>query len=180
MVGVPGAGKSQFAAEFAKMFHAPRLDIGLLESVSQDEPALYAMSLELLREVMKTRQTIVFEGATDKRTRRMELAKLARQAGYKILFVWVQTDIATAQLRWTKTTGGSEADYEAKVRQFSAPHPSEPCVVISGRHTYTTQARTLLRRLVAIGGLSDRITQAQSGAEQSQPAQPRRIVPRRG
>lgn len=138
------------------MFHAPRLNAGLLESLSSDETATSTASKELLQEMMKTGQTIVFEGATSKRTQRMELAKLARAAGYKILFVWVQADTVTAQMRWMKATGGSEADYETKIRQFSAPHPSEPCVVISGHHTYTTQARTLLRRLVEIGGVSAR------------------------
>lgn len=150
MVGVPGAGKSQFAAEFSEMFHAPYLDSGILTALSDDEAAVNYASGTLLKELMKTHQTIVFEGATEKRAWRVELAKTARAAGYKILFVWVQTDLATAKMRWLKANDNDEAAFDAKIKQFSSPHPSEPCVVISGRHTYNTQARTLLKRLADV------------------------------
>jgi len=150
MVGVPGAGKSQFAAEFSEMFHAPHLDSGILAALSDDEAAVNYASGALLKELMKTHQTIVFEGATEKRAWRVELAKTARAAGYKVLFVWVQTDLATAKMRWLKANDNDEATFDAKIKQFSSPHPSEPCVVISGRHTYNTQARTLLKRLADV------------------------------
>lgn len=150
MVGVPGAGKSQFAAEFSEMFHAPHLDSSILVALSDDEAAVNYASGALLKELMKTHQTIVFEGATEKRAWRVELAKTARAAGYKVLFVWVQTDLATAKMRWLKANDNDEATFDAKIKQFSPPHPSEPCVVISGRHTYNTQARTLLKRLADV------------------------------
>ena len=147
MVGVPGAGKTQFASEFAEMFGAPRLDCAVLAELSDDETKVNLASGAILKELMKTRQTIVFEGATEKRAWRMELARAARAAGYKVLLVWVQTDLPTAKARWMKTKGGDEALFEHKMKQFSAPHASESCIVISGRHTYTTQARALLKKL---------------------------------
>lgn len=147
MVGVPGAGKTQFATEFAEMFGAPRLDCEVLTELSDNETKVNLASGAILKELMKTRQTIIFEGATEKRAWRGELARAARAAGYKVLLVWVQTDLPTAKARWMKARGGDEALFEQKLKQFSAPHPSESCVVISGRHTYNTQARTLLKKL---------------------------------
>lgn len=147
MVGIPGAGKTQFATEFAEMFHAPRLDSDILSELSGDAAAVDATAGTLLKELMKTRQTVVFEGATERRVWRAELMKLAQQAGYKVLFVWVQTDAATAKQRWLKARGGDIATFDQKMKQFSAPHDSEPCLVISGRHTFNSQAKALLRRL---------------------------------
>lgn len=149
MVGIPGAGKTQFATEFAEMFHAPRLDSDILSELSGDAAAVDATAGTLLKELMKTRQTVVFEGATERRVWRAELMKLAQQAGYKVLFVWVQTDAVTAKQRWLKLRRKDEASFQHKLSQFSAPHTSEPYVVISGRHTYSTQARAVLTRLSA-------------------------------
>lgn len=147
MVGAPGAGKTHFANEFAKMFGAARLDSGVLKDLSNDEAAIRATSLKLLEQMLTTRQTIIFEGATEKRAWRSEIIRLARAAGYKVLFVWVQTDQITARTRWVRLHRQSEELFDEYFRQFSPPHPSEPYVVISGRHTYNTQARTVLKRL---------------------------------
>lgn len=147
MVGVPGAGKSQFAAEFSKMFHAPWLDSGLLEALSEDTERVQQTSGALLQEMMKTRQTILFEGATERRSWRAELGRMARANGYNILFVWVQADASTAKHRWLKQRRGEVEQFEQKIKQFSPPHDSEPYIVISGHHTFNTQAKTLLRQL---------------------------------
>ena len=37
--------------------------------------------------------------------------------------------------------------FDDAVRQFSEPHVHEKPIVISGKHTYATQARTILSRL---------------------------------
>ena len=152
MVGIPGAGKSQFAREFAKMFGAPVFDVDLLRQLSSQESLLSPIASQILQEMMKTKQTLIYEGLTERRSWRAELSRLARMSGYRVLFVWVQTDVPTARSRWLKQhrdSGAEQAEnlFEQKLKQFSPPHTVEPSVVISGRHTYTTQARTLLRRL---------------------------------
>ncbi|MBO9600754.1 MAG: hypothetical protein J7559_23390, partial [Cohnella sp.] len=37
--------------------------------------------------------------------------------------------------------------HDAAVRRFSAPHSTEKPIVISGKHTYATQAKMVLRKL---------------------------------
>ncbi len=148
-VGMPGAGKTQFSEQFAEMFGAPRISTDVLDSLGGEANATNDVALQLLVEFMKSKQTIVYDGASEKRVSRAELTRVARLAGYKILFVWVQTDLATAKMRWTKSRQGDESQFEQLMRQFSAPHISEPYVVISGRHTYSTQAKTVLRKLSA-------------------------------
>ena len=146
-VGMPGAGKTQFSEKFAETFGAPILSTDKLSSLTGDDKLVQETSTELLKQFMKTKQTIVYDGATEKRVDRAELVHMAREAGYKVLFVWVQTDLATAQSRWTKSRHGDESKFEQLMRQFSAPHESESYVVISGRHTYSAQAKTVLRKL---------------------------------
>ena len=147
MVGMPGAGKTQFSEKFAETFGAPRIGTDILETLGGEADATNEAALQLLKEFLKSKQTIVYDGASEKRVSRAELARAARLAGYKILFVWVQTDLATAKSRWTKSRRADESEFEQLMRQFSAPHESEPFVVISGRHTYSTQAKTVLRKL---------------------------------
>lgn len=144
-VGVPGSGKTHFAEQFAETFSAPLISHHRLQDIAADESMINAIMPKLLKEVMKTKQTIVFEGATDRRVERMELAKLARENGYKILFVWVQADQNTSKQRALRQM--SLENYERLLARFSSPHKTEQYVVISGRHTYGTQAKTILKRL---------------------------------
>lgn len=151
MVGLPGSGKTFFAQQFAETFHAPYLDTRAI--------ALYAGSAEnadiiaegFAKEIVKTGQTFVFEGTMDTRVKRTEFAKWARSKGYQPLLVWVQTDNKTAMQRSLKNYDMTREEYEKLIRNFSAPHPSESPVVLSGKHTYATQAKVILSRLSSAG-----------------------------
>ncbi len=147
LVGAPGSGKTQFANEFAKMFNTPLISTTNLETLSSDNKAITETTLTLLEEFLKTKQTIILDGTTDQRTIRMRITRLAKKYGYRTLFVWVQTDMVTAKSRWIKLYSSDDGSFEHKLKQFSAPHDSEPYVVISGRHTFNTQARAVLKRL---------------------------------
>lgn len=146
-VGIPGSGKTHFSEKFAETFGAPFLSSKSLSKITIDSNQVQQTSVELLKEFMKTKQTIVYDGPTEKRITRAELVRTAKDAGYKVLFVWVQTDLSTASSRWTKANQDNESEFETLMRHFSAPHESEHYVVISGRHTYPTQAKTVLRKL---------------------------------
>lgn len=149
MVGIPGAGKTQFADKFADTFSAPYVNYHNLQPLSGDDDAIHTATLGILKQVMKSSQTIVYEGETDRRVERTELVRLAHQNGYQVIFVWVQTDPHTAKVRSKKQT--SDHNFEARMRTFSPPHESEPYVVISGKHTYSTQARMVLKKLTEGG-----------------------------
>ncbi len=108
--------------------------------------ANYALSQLLL-----TRQTIVIDGRGDKLADRRELVSLAQKHGYKPLFVWVQTAPATAEQRsvHAKTATMTLEEFDAKVDEFQNPSSAESVLVISGKHTYASQARAVLKRLAA-------------------------------
>lgn len=154
MVGLPGSGKSFFAEHFAETFSAPLISYDKIRdelfnepTFSRDEDEIIGrMADAMLAEITKTKSTLVYEGDSKSRTSRTELAKKIRAAGYQPLFVWVQIDEATAKTRSLKAGMPAEA-YRASLKKFTPLNPSEPSVVISGKHTYASQLKIVLRKL---------------------------------
>lgn len=166
LIGQPGAGKSYFARKFAVIFNAPLVSFDEIRyelfneiTHSDDENLIVARMAGLqLRELLHTRKTIIIDGGHNPRVSRSELGKVARNAGYNILYVWVQTDEKTARSRSLKRSDKIEEDaynrslsdeeFEAQSRKFTAPTEFEKYVVISGRHNFPSQARIILKKLV--------------------------------
>ena len=154
VVGIPGSGKSFFADKFPETFHAPIVSHGrIADHLEHDSDAAGAIALDQLNELVKTHQSIFLDGLADSRTTRSDLARGARTAGYGCLIVWVQTDPATAKNRSSRKNTDtnsrqlSGADYDHAAKQFVPPTAIERPVVISGKHTYATQAKVVLKRL---------------------------------
>lgn len=158
MVGIPGSGKSFFAERFSEMFHAPYVSYDRVMDVGggNEESAAKYMTY-LLHELIKTGHTIIVDGLADTRTQRAELKHLAASAGYKPLFIWVQTDAATAKARALKTSKDrgrplTPHEFDQLAAYFVPLTAMERPVVISGKHTYATQARVVLKHLAAPRG----------------------------
>lgn len=150
MVGIPGAGKSAFAEHFAETFKALLVSSSVIqEELGPEANSIVAQKATnfFLDQLFLTDATIVYDGASDTRTERQELARRARAAGYTPIFVWVQTDPVEAHHRATRRGGLSDTEYDARLRRFSVPHPSENVLVISGKHTYSSQLKIVLKRL---------------------------------
>ena len=156
MTGIPGSGKSFFAEKFADTFHAPyvcQAKIAELAHISEADAT--AVTLYQLQELFKTKQPIVFDGASETRAERAELARMARRAGYETLFVWVQTDITTAKGRATKDIKGktrptrTPEEFDRHIKRFTPPNAIEKPMVVSGKHTYASQAKVVLKKLSA-------------------------------
>lgn len=165
-IGYPGVGKSFFARKFVDMFNAPLVSFDEIRyelfneiTHSDDENLIVARVAGLqLRELFKTHKTIVIDGGHNPRISRTELARVARNAGYNLLYVWVQADEATARTRSVKRSSSKEEDsfnrslsheeFDTQLRKFTAPTEFEKFVVISGRHNFPSQAKIVLKKLV--------------------------------
>lgn len=143
LIGLPGSGKSYFGSKFAETFGAPYIDLHEIENIAPDASAIADL---LLREIMKTRQTILLEGRGDTKTDRVNLKRTAREHGYESLFIWVQTDTTTCRKRARKNRLDDDT-FDRHARRFSPPASNEDYLVISGKHTYASQAKTVLKRL---------------------------------
>lgn len=152
MAGIPGAGKTAFAEAFAKTFHAPFVHSEELQRIAgvEKRPA-NIVAAKLLAELLKTGHTLVFEGDTSSRATRLALVKTVTQAGYKPLLVWVQTETTEAKRRSLRKRDGLAAltpeEFEHAVKRFTPPSANEKPVVISGKHTYATQLKIVLKHL---------------------------------
>ena len=155
MVGIPGSGKSTFAEKFSHTFNAPLVDLDKILPRARDEAAADELLMLQLEEIIRTKSSLIVEADASSRIRRTELAKFLRAHDYEPLFVWVQTDAETAKQRTAKAKKISPEQYISALKRFSPPHPSEQAIVISGKHTYASQAKIILKHLSA-----DRAVQA--------------------
>ena len=166
VIGVPGSGKSFFARQFAAMFSAPLVSPDFVRSqifVSprysrEEDEVIQTLCAQQIDELLKTEKTFLVDGGLNIRADRLELAKLARTAGYGTLIVWVQTDEPTSYSRATKRNARhpgdlynsplTEEQFDMLTKRLSPPSAQEPFVVISGKHTYATQAKVVLKKLI--------------------------------
>jgi len=159
-VGIPGSGKSFFAEHFADIFKAPIISYDLLRrqiftnpAFNDDEDNIIShVANHVLEEVLKTKRTVIYEGKTNLRSERIAIAQKAREAGYEPLFVWVQTEPNAAKLRATKASVEKPAlspeKFAHKLKQFTPPNLSERAIVISGKHTFASQLKIVLKHLI--------------------------------
>ena len=155
MVGVPGSGKSFFAESFAETFNAPYVSLEKIIPLTNSDSDASSLFNAQITELLKTRQSIIVEGETDTRTEREKLARKAKVAGYESLLVWVQTDPTTAKTRSVRASKNkinrtlTTDEYDRIVKRFTPPNTIENPTVISGKHTYATQAKIVLKKLSA-------------------------------
>jgi predicted kinase len=151
MVGIPGSGKSFFADHFATTFNAPYVSVASIsETTDTSDEVATKVADYMLVELLKTGQTIVYDGDMSSRTSRLDIARRARAKGYEPLFVWVQTESVAAKQRATKKSNVraiSSEQFDTAIRRFTAPNAAEKVVVISGKHTYASQLKIILSRI---------------------------------
>ncbi len=166
VIGSPGSGKSFFARQFSETFSAPVVSYDRLRHVlypqanydKSEESTLAAIAEIEIDELLKTGKTFIVDGGGFAKTQRAALRKKASASSYDTLLVWVQTDQNTAKYRSMKRSNRRKDDqynnslssqqYDQLAKRFSAPATNEPSVVISGKHTYPTQAKVVLKKLV--------------------------------
>lgn len=167
VVGIPGAGKSFFAGQFADTFGAPVVSYDKLRTMIFPDPTfsrgedavLQDIANNEIDELLKTHKTFIVDGSVNSRAERAAIERRARAHDYHTLIVWVQTDEPTSQFRATKRSNKRKGDewnvsiteelFNTQVKRLVAPLRSEPVVVISGKHTYATQAKVVLKKLVS-------------------------------
>lgn len=167
VIGLPGAGKSFFARQFADMFGAPLVSHDVIRHTlfeqaqySTEEDALvHAIVDQQIVELLKTGKTIIVDGGMNTRQARFALERQARLRDYGRLIVWVQTDEPTSRNRSLRRSDKRKGDefnspmepgaFDRYRKHFGAPQPSEGALVISGKHTFATQAKVVLRKLVS-------------------------------
>lgn len=156
IVGIPGSGKSFFAEQFSKTFNAPYVDLRSVRDMLPDDDTALTVWNYTLDLLMQTKQTLIMEGSGATVAERRELTNYAHKKGYQALYIWVQTEPQTAKTRATKGIPRQknqhlihESDFNDALQRFEALGASEYYMVISGKHTYASQAKNVLKKLSA-------------------------------
>lgn len=161
VMGIPGAGKSRFAGEFSTMFGAPVIDksrlardiFGVTKVNKTYHDGLDRAFWTLVGEELKSKRAFLVDGNLNTNANRAQLRAAAKKAGYDVLLIWVQTSEAVAESRVVtnkRDARYSEADF-TKLRTVDAPGPRDDYIVVSGQHTFASQARPILKRIAGDG-----------------------------
>ncbi len=166
MVGVPGAGKSHFARQFAQLFHTPLVSYDKIhymlfsepEFTKEEELLVASLMNSQMQELFKTQKTFIIDGAVNSRAARLEVERIAKKNDYGTLTIWVQTDADSAQYRVTSRNKKRDGDkYNSKMteeqfkkyaQRINPPALKEENVVVSGKHTFASQAKAVLKKIV--------------------------------
>lgn len=159
MAGIPGAGKTYFADHFSNTYGLPLISNTHTTQILFEKPdysdneqtIVQRLNLSNLNELLKTQNHIIYDGYSDTRISRYDIAKLAHAFGYTPLIIWVQTDIESASRRATTSSKNyqpmSSDRFEKLVRKFTAPNEKERQIVISGKHLPSSQTRNVVNKL---------------------------------
>lgn len=159
MVGIPGSGRSFFAEHFAETFKAPIISYDKLQQVlfanslcdKTSEKMINRVIYYTLGETLKTERTVVLDGPIFSKEINNLISKITKQFNYEPLYVWAQTDPITAKKRALKHTADkpvmSLGQFEELVKQFNPPKRTTNTIVISGKHTYASQLKIVLKYL---------------------------------
>lgn len=145
--GAPASGKTQFSEQFAKKYHIAYFNLAELR---EEYGLSRKLILMLVRELAKTHKNLVFEGEIDTEKSRAEIRNLLRAAGYSISTIWIQTDAATIRNRLKqryRSVAKAREFYDESVPKLEAPSEVEHPIILSGKHTFETQARHVLAGL---------------------------------
>lgn len=145
--GAPCSGKTTFSQKFANRFKASHYD---LDEIREKYHIDRNIILILLTEIAKTGQTLVIEGGIGTEAERLEVRNILRAASYRSFLIWIQTDVASIRARLGarhRSARKAKVIYEESVKNLEAPSESESPIVISGKHTFETQLRHVLRGL---------------------------------
>lgn len=149
-VGLPGSGKTFFSEQFSDTFNTPYVDYGYYSRVTGDEDSASELADHAINLIIRTGQTMVIEGRGTTKAERKSMVEAAAKKGYEILFIWVQTEPATAEQRAVYNKGATmtQSQFDKKAAAFENLVANEQYAVISGKHTFSSQAKTVLKKLV--------------------------------
>ena len=177
MIGIPGSGKTYFANKFSETFGAPFINTSKIRNriyktptfSKSEESIVENIAEDFLDEALKCNKTVIFEGSLELKKNRQEIERKVKKLGYESIFVWVQTDKNEAKRRATKVqneninqTVMSSEMFERAVKRFTAPSKNDKVAVISGKHTYSTQLRAILRHLASSNARDNSIKKPQT------------------
>ncbi len=168
LFGFPGSGKSYLARNLAneiqlanvsserirnELFQTPRYD-------AQENAVVSHLMDYMCEEFLGAGVSVIYDTNAQRISQRRKLRELARKCRAEYLLIWLQIDVDSAYLRTQgrdrRTSDDKYAEPQTR-RSFDnqasgMQNPqAEDYVVISGKHTFSTQKNTIINRLYQQG-----------------------------
>ena len=145
--GAPCSGRTTFAMKFADKFSLAYYD---LDDIKNEHNLSHKNFLYVLELIARTKQTIVIDGGLTTEKDRSEIRSVLFNAGYEPSLIWIQTDVATLRVRLKtkyRSLAKAKEAYEEAVNEIEAPSDLEHPIILSGKHTFETQAKHVITGL---------------------------------
>lgn len=169
LYGYPGAGKTYFGRQLcnhlqAAHVHSERIRAELFETpqYDQQENAVVGQLVDYMaEEFLQAGLSVVYDATASRQARRRELREMARKHHAQTVLIWFQIDPDSAYARATKrdkrrqddryslAPTREQFDYAASVMQN--PLSTEEYIVVSGKHVFTTQLGSVMKRMHELG-----------------------------
>lgn len=165
LYGMPGSGKSFLARQLSEHLsiayvQGDRIRAELFETPSyskQENHIVASLMTYMAQEFLKAGVSVIFDVNAMRLSQRRALRNMAKHMGVEPVLLWLQIDPDTAFARATKRDKRKADDryaQELNLDQFKHllsgmqhPEATEPYVVLSGKHVFTTQKNAVLRYL---------------------------------
>lgn len=172
MYGYPGSGKTYLARQLSEdvqaahvqsdrirfeLFEQPRYD-------RQENQIVDHLMQYMTEEFLNAGISVLYDINAMRVTQRRELRELARKHKADVLMIWLQIDQDSAFMRANKrdrrklddrfTVSVTQNTFKQISSGMQNPQATEDYVVISGKHTYTTQRNAVLKKLYDLGLVS--------------------------
>lgn len=171
LFGFPGSGKSYVARNLADTIQMAHVSADRIRNELFEEPRFdrqeNAIVSHLMRymteEFLSAGVSVVYDTNALRAAQRRDLRELARKHKAEYLLVWLQIDqdsaFARTQNRDRRTSDDRYAEPQTEEtfqRQLSGMQnpEGEDYIVISGKHTFTTQKTAIINRLYQMGLIS--------------------------
>jgi predicted kinase len=175
--GYPGSGKSYVARNLAQhiqmahvsadrirseLFHQPRFD-------TQENAITNHLMNYIAEEFLTAGVSVVFDTNSSRLSQRRYLRELAKKHSAKFLLVWIQIDMDSAfertQIRDKRTQDNKYSEAQTKntfdkhTANMQNPSDDEEYMVISGKHSFSSQKSTIYNKLYQLGLMGSDIVQ---------------------
>lgn len=174
MHGLPGAGKSAFARQFAELTGLSHVSSDRFRYELYDDPkfttsennTVLRLAAYMSEELLRRGNSVIFDMHLPTQRLRDGLARLANDHNAQLVLVWVQTDQETAGWRsqhrdrrriddkYAFNLSASQFDELAQLVKSNF-RPKDRLIVISGKHLFRVQAAAALKRLKELSLVSD-------------------------
>jgi predicted kinase len=169
LYGYPGSGKTYLARQLcdgimAAHVSTDRIRTELFETPvydKQENAVVNHLTEYMISEFLNAGVSVVYDVNATKLTQRRKLRDIAKQARAVPLLIWLQIDPETAYARTQKRDRRTADDkyampmdrtiFERLANTMQNPDRDEDHLVISGKHSFTTQRGAVMRRLYELG-----------------------------